>query len=305
MAAFLIRRLIQLVVVILAVSTLLFFLLRLSGDPALLLLGDNVDSASLARMRATLGLDQPVYIQYLRFIGNLLRLDFGQSITARQDAMPLVLARFPYTLVLTAVAIVLSVAAAVPLGMLAAYRPKSTGARLGMALTFIGQAMPVFWLGLLLVQVLSIGLGWLPSSGSGEWKHLVLPAVALAAFQLAKLARLTRAAMLEVLGTDYVRTAHAKGLTSSLVLRRHAVRNALIPVVTILGVDIGQLLGGAVITETIFAWPGLGQQLIQAVATRDYPVVQASVFLVALLAVGISFAVELSHRLIDPRLRAA
>jgi ABC-type dipeptide/oligopeptide/nickel transport system permease component len=160
-------------------------------------------------------------------------------------------------------------------------------------------------LGLLLVQVLSIGLGWLPSSGSGEWKHLVLPAVALAAFQLAKLARLTRAAMLEVLGTDYVRTAHAKGLTSSLVLRRHAARNALIPVVTILGVDIGQLLGGAVITETIFAWPGLGQQLIQAVATRDYPVVQASVFLVALLAVGISFAVELSHRLIDPRLRAA
>ncbi|HEY0584091.1 MAG TPA: ABC transporter permease, partial [Chloroflexota bacterium] len=140
MAAFLIRRLIQLVVVILAVSTLLFFLLRLSGDPALLLLGDNVDSASLARMRATLGLDQPVYIQYLRFIGNLLRLDFGQSITARQDAMPLVLARFPYTLVLTALAIVLSVAAAVPLGMLAAYRPQSTGARLGMALTFIGQA---------------------------------------------------------------------------------------------------------------------------------------------------------------------
>jgi peptide/nickel transport system permease protein len=305
MAAFLIRRLIQLVVVILAVSTLLFFLLRLSGDPALLLLGDNIDAASLERMRATLGLDQPVYVQYLRFIGNLLRLDFGQSITARQDAMPLVLARFPYTLVLTSVAIVLSVGVAVPLGMLAAYRPKSSGARLGMALTFIGQAMPVFWLGLLLVQVLSIGLGWLPSSGSGEWKHLVLPAVALAAFQLAKIARLTRAAMLEVLGTDYVRTAHAKGLTGSLVVRRHAVRNALIPVVTIIGVDVGQLLGGAVITETIFAWPGLGQQLIQAVATRDYPVVQASVFLVALLAVGISFAVELSHRLIDPRLRAA
>lgn len=304
MATFLLRRAVQLLVVLVAISTLMFVLLRLSGDPAVLLLGDNVDPESVARMREALGLDQPLYVQYLRFLAGLIRLDFGQSIVARQGALQLVLARFPYTLVLAVVSMVLSVTVAIPLGMLAAYRPSSLRARLGMALTFVGQSMPVFWLGLLLVQVLSIGLRWLPSSGSSEWKHLILPAVTLAAFQLAKLARLTRSAMLEVLGEDYVRTAHAKGLPGGLILRRHAALNALIPVVTILGVDIGQLLGGAVITETIFAWPGLGQQLIQAVATRDYPVVQASVFLVAMLTVGIGFVVELSHRAIDPRLRS-
>jgi peptide/nickel transport system permease protein len=305
LAIFLLRRVAQLVVVLVAISTLLFFLLRLSGDPAALLVGDNADAESLARIRASFGLDQPLYVQYLRFLGSLLRLDFGRSIVARQDAMSLVLARFPYTLLLTAVAMGLAVVIAVPLGILAAYRRESSAARLGMTLAFLGQAMPVFWLGLLLVQVLSIWLRWLPSSGSGTAASLVMPAITLAAFQLAKLMRLTRSGMLEVLSQDYVRTAYAKGLPGRHVVLRHAVRNALIPVVTILGVDIGQLLGGAVITETIFAWPGLGQQLIQGVATRDYPVVQASVFLVAVLAVGISFAVELSHRVIDPRLRYA
>jgi peptide/nickel transport system permease protein len=305
MASFALRRLVQLVVVLVAISTLLFFLLRLSGDPAALLVGDNADAESLARIRASLGLDQPLYIQYFRFLGSLARLDFGRSIVARQDAMGLVLARFPYTLVLAAVSIGLAVVVAVPLGILAAYRRDSAGARLGMAVAFLGQAMPVFWLGLLLVQVLSIWLRWLPSSGSGDAASLVMPAITLAAFQLAKLMRLTRSGVLEVLSQDYVRTAYAKGLPGRQVLLRHAVRNALIPVVTILGVDIGQLLGGAVITETIFAWPGLGQQLIQGVATRDYPVVQASVFLVAVLAVAISFLVELSHRIIDPRLRSA
>jgi peptide/nickel transport system permease protein len=305
MASFVLRRLVQLVVVLVAISTLLFFLLRLSGDPAALLVGDNADAESLARIRASLGLDQPLYIQYIRFLGSLARLDFGRSIVARQDAMGLVLARFPYTLVLTAVSIALAVVVAVPLGILAAYRRESAVARLGMGVAFLGQAMPVFWLGLLLVQVLSIWLHWLPSSGSGDAASLVMPAITLAAFQLAKLLRLTRSGVLEVLSQEYVRTAYAKGLPGRQVLLRHAVRNALIPVVTILGVDIGQLLGGAVITETIFAWPGLGQQLIQGVATRDYPVVQASVFLVAVLAVSISFVVELSHRVIDPRLRTA
>lgn len=299
------RRTVQLVVVLVAISTLLFFLLRLSGDPAALLVGDSADAESLARIRASLGLDQPLYIQYLRFLGSLVRLDFGRSIVARQDAMGLVLARFPYTILLTAVSITLAVVVAVPLGILAAYRRDSAAARLGMGFAFLGQAMPVFWLGLLLVQVLSIWLRWLPSSGSGDAASLVMPAITLAAFQLAKLMRLTRSGMLEVLSQDYVRTAYAKGLPGRNVVLQHAVRNALIPVVTILGVDIGQLLGGAVITETIFAWPGLGQQLIQGVATRDYPVVQASVFLVALLAVGISFLVELSYRIIDPRLRSA
>ena len=297
-------------IALLAGSTLVVFLLlhAVPGDPAELMLGEFATPESLARVRASLGLDEPLYRQYLTYAGNMLRGDFGTSFRAHQPVLPYILERFPATLQLTAVAVALALLTALPLGILAATKRYTRIDRLTMGLALLGQATPSFWLGLMLISIFAVELQVLPASGFGaagldRLEHLVLPSVTLAAFLVGLLIRLTRAGMLDVLTQDYVRTARAKGLTEPTVLSRHALRNALIPIVTVLGLQVGTLLGGAVITEAVFAWPGIGSLMIDAIAQRDYPVVQAIVLLMAAAFILINWAVDISYFYLDPRMR--
>jgi peptide/nickel transport system permease protein len=305
MGAFLIRRLFQLLVVLFAVATVLFFLLRVSGDPVALLAGTNATPEVVAQIRHAMGFDQPLYVQYLQFIVGAATLHFGDSIVARQDAMSMVMQRLPYSLELVLAAFIVAIAVGVPIGVYAGVRRGSPGSVVALVIAFLGQSMPSFWLGILAILVFAVHFHWLPTFGSGDLKHLILPAVTLGAALVAQLVRLTRSGMLEVLSQDYMRTAQAKGLPGGVAIRRHAIKNALIPVVTVIGTNLGVLLGGAVITETIFAWPGIGRQMIEAVSGRDYPVVQASVFVIAILVVAINLLVDIIYRLLDPRIKLA
>ncbi len=292
----------QLVLVLLGISTALFFLIRLSGDPIALLAGPDAGPAVIASIRQQLGLDDPLWIQYGRFLGALLRLDFGNSFRTHQPAMPMVLEQLPSTLELGGLAILLAVMVGVPAGVLAAAR-RGPVSSVVFVLALLGQSIPNFALGILLIVVFAVGLHLLPSFGHASAAAFVLPVVTLAAYLVAKLARLARSGVLETLGEDYVRTARAKGLPPGRVLWRHAVRNALLPVLSVLGIELSYLVSGSVIVETVFAWPGVGRQLIQAVTARDYPVVQAATFLIAVLVVLINLAVDVAYRVADPRLR--
>jgi peptide/nickel transport system permease protein len=301
--AFLLRRLVRLVLVLLAIATLLFFMLRLSGDPAAVIAGPNASPETIASISHAMGFDRPLLIQYTSFIGDVALLRFGDSLMSRREAMGLVLERLPATVTLVLAGFALALVVGLPIGILAGARRNSAGAFAALTVALLGQSIPVFWLGILLILVFAVNLHWLPSVGGGDVQHLVLPSVTLALLLLAKIVRLVRSGLLDVLGQDYVRTARAKGLGQARVVLRHALRNALIPIVTVVGVDLGQSLGGAVITETIFSWPGVGRLMIQAVAGRDYPVVQATAFVVAVLVVGINFGVDLVYRVVDPRVR--
>jgi ABC-type dipeptide/oligopeptide/nickel transport system permease component len=305
MAGYLVRRLVQLVLVLLLVTSLLFFLLRLSGDPAAMVAGQNASPEAIQNIRHSLGLDRPLWEQYLSFLGGVLTLNLGDSITTRHGALQTVLERVPATATLTLAAFGLALVIAIPVGILCAIRPRAWVSRLAMLVAFLGQSMPVFWLGLLLIVVFAVNLHWLPTSGGGDLRHLILPAICLALLPLAKVLRLTRSGMLEVLHQDYVRTARAKGLVERHVVAGHAFRNMLIPVVTVIGVDLAQLLGGAVVIETVFGWPGLGRLMVDSVSGRDYPVVQAAVLLIATLVVLLNFGVDLLYRQLDPRIRLA
>jgi peptide/nickel transport system permease protein len=294
--------LLQLAVVVFGILSGLFFLLRLSGDPALVLAGPDATPETVAEVRRQLGLDEPLAVQYVSFLGQTARLDFGRSFRYRQPALPLVLQRLPTTLQLAAAAVAVAVVVAVPLGVLAAVRRGRVESRLIMLLAALGQAMPSFWLGIVLILIFAVRLRWLPSFGSGDLQHAVLPVATLAAFQVARLARLVRSEMLEVLSQDYIRTAYAKGLSARLVLWRHALRNTLVTLVTA-GLDFSILIGGAVVVETVFTYNGLGLQLVESIGGRDYPVVQATVFVVAIVVVLVHFLVDWSYQLLDPRTR--
>jgi len=295
--------LLQLAVVVFGILSGLFFLLRLSGDPALVLAGPDATPETVAEVRRQLGLDEPLAVQYLSFLGQTARLDFGRSFRYRQPALPLVLQRLPTTLQLAAAAVAVAVVVAVPLGVLAAVRRGRVESRLIMLLAALGQATPSFWLGIVLILIFAVRLRWLPSFGSGDLQHAVLPVATLAAFQVARLARLVRSEMLEVLSQDYIRTAYAKGLSARLVLWRHALRNTLVTLVTAAGLDFSILIGGAVVVETVFTYNGLGLQLVESIGGRDYPVVQATVFVVAIVVVLVHFVVDWSYQLLDPRTR--
>ncbi len=300
---FLLRRLPQLVVVLFGVSVVAFGLVRLTGDPVTMLLGESATTDAVEEMRAELGLDRPIYVQYGRFIANALRGDFGESLRYRQSALSLFVERLPATLELAGAALLLALAIGLPVGVMAALRPQSifdTAVR-GMAL--VGQAIPGFYLGLVAIIVFGAQLHLLPTGGRGSLAHLVLPAATLASFQIAVVARFSRGAMLEVLGEDFVRTARAKGLRRSRVVVGHALRNALIPVVTIVALQVGTLLSGAVVTETVFAWPGVGRLAVQAIYTRDFPVVQVTIMVTAGLFVVINLLTDLLYVLLDPRIR--
>ena len=305
MAQYVVRRLIQAVIVLLVVSSLLFFLLRLSGDPVKLMLGTSATPEQIKSVRESMGLDDPVLIQYLRFIGGVARLQFGDSLVARRDALGMVWDALPNTLLLSATGLFIGFAVAFPAGIYSALNRGRLSSYVVMLSTLLGQSMPSFWLGIMLILVFAVLLHWLPSFGSGTAQHLVLPAVTLSAPIMARHARLIRSGLLEVIHQDYVRTARAKGLRERVVIARHALLNALIPVVTVLAVDMSFLINGAVILETVFAWPGIGRQMIQAVSARDYPVVQATVFVVAVLVLAINFGLDFVYRRLDPRIRIA
>jgi ABC-type dipeptide/oligopeptide/nickel transport system permease component len=287
------------------VSTVVFVVMRLSGDPAPLLLPPDAPRSEIFRVRAELGLDRPLPVQYATFLTAVLRGDFGRSIHFRESAARVVLGYLPATLELGLAAFALAALVAVPIGVLSAVRRHTLLDHAAMGLALVGQAAPTFFLGILFILLLSLKAGLLPTGGRGDWRHLVLPALTLGIFAMASIARLTRSAMLEVLRADFVRTARAKGLSEGLVVVKHTLKNAAIPILTITGLQFGTLLGGAVVTETVFAWPGMGRLAIQSIYNRDYPVVQCAVFVSAVVFIVINFAIDLVYGLLDPRVRRA
>ena len=303
MTRFLIRRLLRTIVVVWGVVTVVFVVTRLSGDPIGLLVSPDTPPEEVQRLRDRYGLNDPIPVQYGVFLRQVVQGDFGTSLRYGRDALDVVVERIPTTLQIAFSAFVLAAVVAVPIGVLSAVRPNSVIDNVAMVLALVGQAVPTFFLGIVLILVFAVRFRWFPTSGLESPSGLVLPAITLGAFAMASITRLTRAAMLEVLNQDYVRTARAKGLPDRVVVNRHALRNALVPVVTIMGLQFGALLGGSVVTETVFALPGMGLLIIQAIGNRDYPVVQAGVFLIAIAFVGVNLVVDLLYAALDPRIR--
>ena len=291
-------------IVIFGVCTLVFLLLHLvPGDPVDAMLGESARPADRAALRASLGLDQPLLEQYTRYLVGLARLDLGQSFQDQRPVSTVLAERLPATLQLAAAALLLALVLAIPLGVLAAKHRGGPIDGAAMGFSLLGISLPNFWLGPLLILVFSLWLGWTPVSGNDGAVSLVLPAITLGTGLAAVLARMVRASVLEVLGEDYIRTARAKGLSEAAVLRRHALRNAWLPVLTLVGLQLGGVLGGAVITETVFAWPGVGSLLVESIQSRDYPVVQGCVLLISVLYVLVNALTDLAYVRIDPRIR--
>ncbi len=312
MTRYISTRLASLVPILFGISLVTFFLIRLvPGDPVIALLGLEADENAIATLRRQLSLDQPLVLQYLTWLGRILTGDFGRSIQGGREVLPLLLGALGPTAILSGAAIVISLAISIPAGIVSATRRNSLADYVCSFVALCGLSMPSFWLGVLLIMAFSITLPWFPSSGYasplldplGHLRHLVLPAVTLGAALAAATMRMTRATMLEVLRADYIRTARAKGLSRRAVVWGHALGNARIPIVTLLGVQLGQLLGGVVITETVFSWPGIGKLTVDAIFARDYPVVQGAVLLTATLFVLINLLTDLIYTLLDPRLR--
>lgn len=303
MGRYLIIRLLHAIVVVVGVALVVFLLTHLGGDPASLLLPPNATQQDIQEFRNAMGFDQPLHIQLREYLGRLAHGDFGRSFRYNQPALEVVLERVGNTLVLGGFALLLSVVVAVPLGILAALRRGSIWDTLSLVVSLSGQALPVFWFGILLIILFAVTLRWLPASGGGDLPHLVLPGVTLAAYSLAIISRLLRSSLLEVLEADYVRTARAKGLGEQAVVVQHALKNALLPVVTVLGLQVGALLGGAVITEEVFAYPGMGRLAVQAILGRDFSLIQAFVVLTAITIVLVNLLVDLAYGWLDPRVR--
>lgn len=332
MWAYTTRRLLGIIPVLFGISLLVFLFLHLiPGDPAVVMLGERAEPERIAALRSKLGLERPLWEQYLFFVGNLLQGDMGTSIFSQLTIKEQLARRWPATFELAIAATLFAVIIGIPLGILAAVRKNTIVDNLATSFSLLGVSMPVFWLGLLLVYLFAVNLQWLPAGGRLSidvdalfkpitgfyvldalaqpqtfWdvaKHLILPAITLGTIPLAILTRITRSAMLEVLSQDYVRTARAKGLTERRVIWRHALKNALLPVVTIIGLQFGTLLGGAILTETIFSWPGIGSWIYEGILNRDYPVVQGGVIFVALVFVIVNLIVDLSYALLDPRIQ--
>ena len=302
-ARFLTYRLARMVVALWCVVTVVFIVMRLSGDPVPLLLPPDAPIADMERLRSEMGLDRPIYIQYGVFVRQALKGDFGRSIHFRTSAMTVVWERIPATLELAFASFLCAVVVAIPAGVLSAIKRGSTYDNIVMGVALVGQAAPTFYIGIMLILVCSLWLGLFPTSGRGDWRHMVLPAVTLGAFAMASIARITRSAVLEILRADFIRTARAKGLPEFWTIAKHTMRNAAIPIITIVGLQFGNLLGGAVITETIFSWPGIGRLAIQSIYSRDYPIVQSVVFMTAVMFVVLNLLVDVAYGILDPRIR--
>jgi len=287
------------------VSTVVFVVMRLSGDPTPLLLPPDAPQSEIFRLRKELGLDRSLPVQYAVFLGNLVRGDFGQSIRFKGAALAIVTERLPATLELGLTSFGLAILLAIPIGLLSAVYRNTLLDHAAMGLALVGQSAPTFFIGILFILVISVNAGLVPTSGRGDWRHLVLPAATLGLFGMAPIARITRSAILEVLRADYIRTVRAKGLAETLVIAKHTLKNAAIPIVTITGLNFGGLLAGAFVTETVFAWPGIGRLAIQSIYARDYPVVQCVVLLSAMLFVVVNLAIDALYGLLDPRIRVS
>ncbi len=303
MTGYIATRLVHAVVVVFLAVTAVFFMVRLTGDPALLFMPMDTKAKDAEEFRQRLGFNDPLYVQYGRFMAGAIQGDFGQSLRQQRPASEVVMERLPATLELGVLSLVVSIVVGVGLGMLSATRRGSALDKLGTLLAAAGQAMPGFWLGLLLILLFSVWLHWLPTGGRGTWQQLIMPAITLGAFNFARYARLTRSTLLEVLGQDYIRTAHSKGLAGMQVLWRHALKNASIPLITVTGLQTGRLLGGAVVVEQIFAWPGLGRATVQALLNRDFPVVMAAVVVFALLYTLANLLTDLAYGWANPQVR--
>jgi peptide/nickel transport system permease protein len=297
------RQLVQLVIVVVGISVLAFALLHIIGDPVLLLLPQNAGKEEYERYRHLLGLDRPVWVQYWTFASRAAVGDFGKSWYADRPAFGLVIERMPPTLYLTVAGLATALLIALPLGILAALRRHSLVDNLCTVLAVAGQAVPIFWFGIMLIILFAVRLRLLPASGYGTWQHFLMPAFCLGAFLAPITMRLVRSGVIEVMNMDYVKTARAKGVREGLVVTKHAFRNACIPVITVLGLQFGQLLGGAIVTETVFAWPGVASLTVDSIRNQDFPVVQCAVLLLALIIVVVNLAVDLLVGLIDPRIR--
>lgn len=303
MIRFLGARLWHSVLSVIAITLVVYVMLNASGDPATMLLPDTAGPEAVAQVRRALGLDAPIYLRYVRFLGNALQGDLGTSFTYRRPAMEIVLAHVPATaqLALTGMAIALLIS--IPLGVTAARHHGKPLDTVVLAIALLGQSVPVFWLGMVVIMVFAVNLGWLPTGGRGTILHLVLPGLTLGWFANGLMTRLVRSSMLEVLSQDYVRTARSKGLSETIVVMKHALRNAAIPVVTVAGLQMAAMMGGTVVTEIVFAWPGVGRLTLDAISGRDYPVAMAAILFIAFVFIGVNFLVDVTYTLIDPRVR--
>lgn len=283
---------------------MLFFMLRmLPGDPAQVLAGQMATPQEIQNIRSQLGLDKPIYQQYAIYMGNLMRLDLGRSARTQNPVFEEIWARLPNTMLLAVVAIGLACLFGIPAGIISAVRPYSWIDYTVTIIALFGISMPVFWLGLMLVVVFSVVLKWLPAGGTGGWQYVILPSITLASFVVAFIARMTRATMLETLSQDFTTTARSKGLTEKIVVIKHALRNALIPIITVVGLQFGMLLGGAVLTETVFAWPGIGRLIVDSILARDYAMIQGVILIFGLLYILVNLSVDIIYAFIDPRIR--
>lgn len=312
MPGYIVRRILALIPVLFGITFLVFLILHLApGDPALMILGPKATATSLADLRHELGLDQPFMVQYFRWIGRVLQGDWGRSIQMKREVLPLLLQRFQATAFLTLLATFIAVVLGILVGITSATRQYSWWDRISMIGVLVGFSIPVFWLGIVLQILFAVALGWLPVSGmqspgeTGFWdllKHSILPAITLATGATVIIARMTRSSMLEVLSQDYIRTARAKGLIERVVIYRHALRNALISVITVVGLQVGYLLGGDVLVEIVFSWPGIGLLMMNGITARDFPIVQGAVLLVATSYVVVNLVVDVLYAYVDPRI---
>jgi peptide/nickel transport system permease protein len=304
MGYFLLSRLLSAVVVVLGVACLVFLLIHvIPGDPVEVILGESARPADREALRQSLGLDRPLLMQLGQFLQGIAKFNLGTSLYSQRPVVELLGERLPATMELALASILVALIIAFPLGIVAAVRRGTVWDRLATTLALIGASVPNFWLGPLLILVFSIGLGWFPVSGRTGWDSVVLPALTLGGAMAAILSRMVRAALLEVLGEDYIRTAKAKGLSPRQVVWRHALRNALLPIITVLALQLGTLLGGAVITEVVFSWPGIGQLVVESIQRRDYPVVQGCVLLISLIYVAVNMVTDFIYGWADPRVR--
>lgn len=303
MGRYLLQRLLHSIFVIFGVTMIIFFLVHLTGDPAVALMPRDATLEDIEQFRHVMGFDRPLYEQYLLFLGRIVHGNFGHSYRYHAEALSLVLERVPATFELALAASFIALSISIPMGIIAALRKDTLFDNASTAIALFGQCMPTFWLGIMLILIVSVGLRLLPPSGGGGFKYLVLPAITLGTYSAAVISRLLRSSLLEVLSKDYIRTARAKGLAENTVVYRHALKNAAIPVVTVTGMQIASLLGGAIITETVFSYPGVGLLAIQAIRYRDIPVVQAFVTIVAVIVVITNLIVDLAYSYLDPRVR--
>lgn len=305
MHKYVLKRILLLIPVLLGVSLLVFAIMSLTpGDPAQLILGENAPKEAVLKLREEMGLNDPFFMQYFRFVKNAIIGDFGRSYTTGREVFGEIFARFPNTLILAVIGIIISVCIGIPIGIISATRQYSFLDSFSMVIALLGVSMPVFWLGLMLILTFSVKLGWLPSGGFDGLKSIILPAVTLGVGSAAIITRMTRSSMLEVIRQDYIRTARAKGVAEKVVINKHALKNALIPIITVVGLQFGHLLGGAVLTESVYSWPGVGRLMVDAIRQKDTPTVLAAVVFLAAAFSVVNLLVDILYAYVDPRIKS-